>query len=138
KRLEMYVDLYKKGTIPRETLLLSKAYPQAVDMFQSGNLGILQTGPQFLNRVRDNSPSVYQVTRVAPLPLGKGHVISAATMNVVIPKDTQNIRDAVEFALFVTNDENQLEFSKQVLVFPSTIKATKDPFFQLPGGDPLI
>lgn len=139
KRLEMYVNLFKEGTLPRETLQLSKAYQQAVDLFQSGKLGMLQTGPQFLNRVRDNAPSVYKVTRVAPLPLGRGRVIAAATMNVVVPRSAPRQKEAVDFALFLTNDENQLAFSKLVPVFPSTVKAASNPFFTSGvGDDPLM
>jgi len=36
----------------------------------------------------------------------------------------------------VTNDENQLEFSKQVVVFPSTRQAAGDPFFRRGGAGP--
>lgn len=136
--LAMYVDLFEKGIIPRETLTLSKAYQQAVDLYQAGKLGILQTGPQFLNRVKNEAPSVYQVTGVAPLPLGKGNVISAAVMDLVIPKNAPHPNEAVDFALFLTNDANQLNFSRQVLVFPSTIKASEDPYFRSDTGDPVL
>lgn len=138
--LQQYVSLFNAGTIPREALSLSKAYEQAVDWYQSGKLGMLQTGPQFLNRVHDNAPSVYADTRVAPLPLGKGNVISAATMNLVIPKNAPFQKEALDFALFLTNDENQLAFDKLVLVFPSTIQAASDSFFQSggPSDDPLM
>ncbi len=138
KRLAMYVDLFRNGTIPRETLSLSKAYQQAVDLYQAGRLAVLQTGPQFLNRVRDSAPSVYSVTRVAPLPLGKGKVIGAATMNLVVPRNAPLIPEAIDFATFLTNDKNQLKFSQVVLVFPSTRKASSDPFFKTQGADPLI
>lgn len=137
-RLQMYVDLFTKGYLPRETLSLSKAYQEAVDLYQSGRLAILQTGPQFLTRVRDNAPSIYRVTRVARLPLGKGDVIAAATMNLVIPKNAPHRNEAIDFALFLTNDENQLAFSKLVPVFPSTIRASRDSFFRSPLSDPLL
>jgi len=136
--LSMYVDLFQQGIIPRETLDLSKTYQQAVDLYQAGRLGILQTGPQFLNRVRNEAPSVYQETQVAPLPLGKGKVISAAIMNLVIPKNAPHQKEAVDFALFLTNDENQLAFSHQVLVFPSTIKASEDSYFHASTGDSVL
>jgi putative chitobiose transport system substrate-binding protein len=42
----------------------------------------------------------------------------------------------VDFALFVTNDENQLAFSKQVVIFPSTRQAAADPFFRKGGAAP--
>jgi len=137
-RLQLYVDLFRKGILPRDALSLSKSYQTAVDLYQSGKLGILQTGPQFLSRVHDNAPSVYAVTRVAPLPLGKGNVYGASVMNFVIPKNAPFKQEAVDFALYLTNDENQLNFSKLVLIFPSTRKAAQDSFFRLSNGDPLV
>ena len=36
---------------------------------------------------------------------------------------------ATDFALFVTNDHNQLEFCRRVAILPSTKKAASDPYF---------
>jgi putative chitobiose transport system substrate-binding protein len=129
KWLNMYVQLLKKGDLPHEAILLGKAYQEAVDQYQAGNLGILMTGPQFLERIKQNSETVYRETRVAPLPLGKGNVYNAACMNLVIPKNAPLKQDAVSFLLFLTNQENQLKFCKKALVFPSLINAAKSPFF---------
>jgi putative chitobiose transport system substrate-binding protein len=136
--LSMYVKLFQEGYIPRETIALSKAYQQAVDLYQSGRLGILITGPQFLNRVRDNAPSVYRVTRVAPLPVGPGHVIGAGVMNFAVPKNASLKQAAVDFALFLTNSQNQLRFCEMVPVFPSIKKAAQNSFFESPNGDPQM
>ena len=136
--LDMYVKLFQAGVLPRESILLSKAYAQAVDLYQAGRLGVLMTGPQFLNRVRDNAPSIYAATRVAPVPMGPGKVIGAGVMNFVIPENAPMKNDAIDFALFLTDDENQLRFCQMVPVFPSTIKAAGDPFFSSPSGDPLM
>jgi len=51
-------------------------------------------------------------------------------MNIVIPRDTKQPDSAVKFALFVTNDENQLAFAKAANVLPSTIKALSDSYFK--------
>lgn len=51
-------------------------------------------------------------------------------MNLVIPRDSKNPDAAVKFALFVTNDENQLAFAKAANVLPSTIKALADSYFK--------
>ncbi len=51
-------------------------------------------------------------------------------MNVVIPKDTKNPDAAVKFALFLTNDQNQLAFAKAANVLPSTVKALSDSYFK--------
>ena len=51
-------------------------------------------------------------------------------MNIVIPRDSKYPDQAVKFALFVTNDENQLAFAKAANVLPSTVKALSDTYFK--------
>jgi putative chitobiose transport system substrate-binding protein len=51
-------------------------------------------------------------------------------MDIVIPRDTKYPDAAVKFALFVTNEQNQLAFAKLANVLPSTEKALKDAYFQ--------
>lgn len=51
-------------------------------------------------------------------------------MNLVIPKDSKYADAAVKFALFVTNDQNQLAFAKAANVLPSTVKSLADSYFK--------
>jgi len=126
-RLAWYADLFKADYLPRETL--TQGYQGALDRYQSGSLGMLIAGPQFLLKVRQNAPDVYKETRVAPLPRGKAGIVPAATMNIVVPKASRHRREAVQFALFLTNEENQLNFCKLVPLLPSTVLTAKDPYF---------
>ncbi|MHB2018891.1 MAG: type 2 periplasmic-binding domain-containing protein, partial [Candidatus Xenobia bacterium] len=95
----------------------------------SGELGILITGPQFLGRVHDNAPTVYAYTRVAPLPTTPSGIESAAIMDFVVPRASHHQKEAVDLALFLTNDENQLAFCKKVAILPSRVAAARAPFF---------
>jgi len=63
-------------------------------------------------------------------------VIHTPLMAVAVPKASRHQQDAVRFALFVTNDKNQLSFSKLTVIFPSTKKAAADPYFTQRGVDP--
>ncbi len=49
---------------------------------------------------------------------------------IVVPRMSAHVETAVDFALFVTNDKNQLDFCRQVAILPSTKKAAADPYFQ--------
>jgi len=40
-------------------------------------------------------------------------------MNLVIPKDTTKSKEAINYALFVTNGDNQLKFAQEANVLPS-------------------
>ncbi len=132
--LARYVDLFKRGMFPDDTL--QHGYLGATERYAAGQLAMLTTGPQFLLRVRSDSPDVYRETLVAPAPLGRGHVLDLPTMDLAVPLATRHRPEAVDWALFVTNDENQLAFSHLVVIFPSTRAAAADPYFTRAGKTP--
>ena len=132
--LTQYVDLLKADYFPEDTL--RRGYLGATERYSAGQLGMLITGPQFLLRVKRDNPEVYAQTFVAAYPKGKGNTQHLATMSIAVPRASPNPQASVDFALFVTNDENQLAFSRQVVVFPSTRQAAADPFFKRGGAGP--
>jgi putative chitobiose transport system substrate-binding protein len=132
--LSRYVDLLKGDYFPEDTL--RRGYLGATERYGAGQLGMLITGPQFLLRVKSDNPEVYAQTFVAAYPRGKGNTLHLATMTVAVPRASRHAQQAVEFALFVTSDESQLAFSKQVVIFPSTRQAAADPFFRRGGAGP--
>jgi putative chitobiose transport system substrate-binding protein len=132
--LARYVELFRRDYFPEDTL--RRGYLGATERYSAGQLGMLITGPQFLLRVKTDSPDVYAQTLVAPYPKGKGKTLHLATMTLAVPRASRHVAEAVAFALYVANDENQLAFSRQVVVFPSTRRAAGDPFFRRGGADP--
>ena len=132
--LEKYVQLLRQDYFPEDTL--RRGYLGATERYSAGQLGILITGPQFLLRVKQDNPEVYAQTFVAAYPKGKGNVLHLPTMTVTVPKASKYIKEAVDFGLFVTNDANQLEFSRQVVILPSTRGAAANPFFRQGGATP--
>ncbi|HXX38937.1 MAG TPA: sugar ABC transporter substrate-binding protein [bacterium] len=132
--LARYVDLYKRDMFPDDTL--QRGYLGATERYAGARLAMLTTGPQFLLRVRTDSPDVYKDTLVAPAPRGRGTVLDLPTMDLVVPVASRHRTEAVQFALFVTDDENQLAFDRRVVIFPSTRKAAADPYFSRAGDTP--
>ena len=134
--LERYVDLFKKDYFPDDTL--RRGFTGAVERYSAGQLGMLLVGPQFLLRIKESNPEIYAKTFVAPYPMGRGKVIHAGLMALTVPRASRHQQEAVKFALYVTNDENQLEFAKLpgTVIFPSTKKAAADPFFKQKGAGP--
>jgi putative chitobiose transport system substrate-binding protein len=132
--LARYVDLFKRGMFPDDTL--RRGYLGATERYAAGQLAMLTTGPQFLLRIRTDSPNVYQDTGVSPAPLGTGHVFDLPTMALAVPRGSRHQAEAVQFALFVADDENQLAFCHLVVIFPSTRKAASDPYFTRAGTTP--
>ncbi|WP_027480981.1 ABC transporter substrate-binding protein [Deinococcus pimensis] len=135
--LQEYVDLYKKGYIPEDTM--RRGFVGATELYGAGKLGMLITGPQFILRVENDNKTVYGQTKVAPYPLNlAGNVIHTPLMAMSVPKGVQNKAEAMKLAAFITNDVNQLQFSKVTkTTFPSTIKSSTNAFFKQ-GGDNAI
>ncbi len=121
------IKLLQQDIFPSEALLTG--YGGAIERYQSGNLAMLITGPQFLTRIKESAPQIYANTQVSPYPFGAGKVIHSPLMLLSIPAKSEHPQEALEFALFVTSHERQVAFSKLTAIFPSTAQAATDPFF---------
>jgi putative chitobiose transport system substrate-binding protein len=125
---QYWVDLYKKGLLPKE--VLTQGHRQAIDLYQAGETAFLASGPEFLKTIANNAPKIAQASAIAPQLTGDTGKKNVAVMNLVIPRATKQPEAALKFALFVTNDENQLAFAKAANVLPSTIKSLADSYFK--------
>jgi putative chitobiose transport system substrate-binding protein len=126
-----WVNLFQKQLVPRE--ILNEGHRKAIELYQAGELAVLLTGPQFLKVVAQNAPDIAKVSDVAAQITGSNGKKSAAVMNIVVPAAAKNIDLGVKFALFITNSENQLSFSKVENSLPSTVKSAADPYFASPS-----
>ncbi|MBW4655758.1 MAG: sugar ABC transporter substrate-binding protein [Kaiparowitsia implicata GSE-PSE-MK54-09C] len=124
---QYWTDLYQQGLLPRE--VLTQGHRRGIELFQAGETALLSSGPQFLKTIETNAPAIAQVTETAPQITGNTAKKSVAVMNVVIPRNTPSPEEAVAFALYLTNNANQLEFAKAANVLPSTQEALTDPYF---------
>jgi putative chitobiose transport system substrate-binding protein len=132
---EYWVDLYKGGFLPQDVLV--QGHRRAIELYQSGDTALLASGPQFLKAIAENAPSIGAVSAVAPQITGPNGKKTVAVMNLVVPRDSKRPDDAVKFALFVTNSQNQLAFAKAANVLPSNVDALKDSYFKsLPPDAP--
>ncbi len=134
---QYWVDLYKKGLLPKE--VLTQGHRRAIDLYQAGEIALLSSGGEFLKTIATNSPKIAQLSAVAPQVTGDTGKKNVAVMNIVIPRASQHPDAALKFALFVTNDDNQLVFAKAAEVLPSTVKALANSYFQqLPANATTI
>lgn len=124
---QYWTDLYQKNLLPKE--VLTQGHRRAIELYQQGETAILSSGPQFLKTVETNAPAIAKVSTAAPQITGTTGKKNVAVMNLVIPRNTDQPDAALKFALFVTNNDNQLSFAKAADVLPSTQAALADPFF---------
>ncbi len=116
-----WVDLYQAELLPPEVLTQGHRY--AIELYQAGEIAFLASGAEFLDSIATNAPSIAEVSATAPQITGQTGKKNVAVMNLAIPRTTDNPEAALDYALFVTNTENQLAFAKSANVLPSTSAA---------------
>ncbi len=128
---QYWLDLYRQGLLPPQ--VLTEGHRQGIELYQSGQTALLMTSPEFLNTIATNAPNIAAVSAPAPQLTGDTGKKNVAVMNLLVPRQSRHPELAVEFALFVTNNENQLAFAKEANVLPSTQAALADPYFRAVG-----
>ncbi|MEO1093619.1 MAG: sugar ABC transporter substrate-binding protein [Cyanobacteria bacterium J06638_28] len=130
---QYWTDLFQQELLPRE--VLTQGHRRAVELYQAGETAILAAGAEFLSTIEKNAPDIAATTASAPQITGATGKKNVAVMNLVIPRSTDVPDAALKFALYVTNDANQLSFAKAANVLPSTVSALADGYFTNPPVD---
>jgi putative chitobiose transport system substrate-binding protein len=118
-----WTDLYRRELLPRE--VVSQGYRRAIELYQAGELAQVASGPDFLHNLRTNAPGIAADTVPFPPLTGPKGEANVAVMNLVVPRGSEGAREAVSFALFLTNDENQFRFAEEARVLPSSPQALR-------------
>jgi ABC-type glycerol-3-phosphate transport system substrate-binding protein len=123
----MYKELYQQGLIPPESITFT--HREALEQYMAGKIVFYQGGANFLNMIKENAPSIYEQTDVTEQikgPVGQNDI---SVMNFVIPKRAKNKKEALDFCLYLTNAQNQLELAKMTNVISTNSEALKDNFY---------
>ena len=123
KNYKQYTD---EGVIPKNNW---GSWDEALKLFESGKLAIVSSSGSSLSRIKDEAPDIYKTIAVSKPLTGANGLSRNPLMNLVVPSKSKHQEEAIKFANYVTNDENQLAFCKKVSIFPSTTKASEDSFF---------
>lgn len=124
---EYFKNLYAKDLIPKESV--TQTHREALEKYMAEQIVFFQAGANFLNMIKENAPSTYKNTDVAPQITGKLGQNDFSLMNFVIPVRAKHKQEALKFALFLTNYENQLELAKLTNVLAVNEKTLKDDFY---------
>ena len=121
RAFRFWSDLYQEGLLPRE--VVSQGQRRAIELFQSGDLALAATGPEFLRSIQTNAPRVAAVTEPHPPVTGADGTANVALMTLAVPRQSQRAQDAVDLALFLTNADQQARFAAEARVLPSSLEA---------------
>ena len=123
----MFKYLYQENLIPKESI--TQTHREALEKYMSGNIVLFQAGANFLNMIKENAPSTYAQTDVAPQLKGELGQNDFSLMNFIIPLRAKHKEEALKFAIFLTNKENQLELAKLTNIIAVNKAALNDDFY---------
>lgn len=124
---DMFKRLYVQDLIPKESITMT--LQESLEKYMSGNIMLINAGPNFLNMIKENAPSTYKVTDVAPQITGELGQNDFSLMNFVIPVRAKHKQEALKFALFLTNEKNQLELAKLTNILATNKNTLNNDFY---------
>ncbi len=124
---EMYKNLYQKELIPKESITFTLR--EALEQYMAEKIVFFQGGANFLTMVKENAPSVYEKTDVTEQIKGPVGQNDFSVMNFVIPLRAKHKKEALDFCLYLTNAQNQLELAKMTNVIATNSEALNDAFY---------
>ncbi|MDV3347442.1 sugar ABC transporter substrate-binding protein [Leptothoe sp. LEGE 181152] len=128
---QYWTDLYQQDLLPRE--VLTQGHRRAIELYQAGETVFLASGAEALDNIANNAPDIAAATQTASQITGTTGKKNVAAMNLVVPRSTDVPEAAVKFAMYVTNNDNQLSFAQAANVLPSTAAAIDGTLTQAPA-----
>lgn len=126
--LQKWVDAYKAKAIPPEAVTGTGRDPM--------NWFIDERATMFIQSgwiTRYFTPALNPKIGLAPQPKGQsGKVLVIDPDWLSVPKTSKHPKEAIAFALFLTNAQNSLEFAKLAGSLPPHKAALNDPYFDQP------
>lgn len=133
---DKFRSMYSKDLMPKETVTIT--LQEALEKYMSENILLIGAGANFLNMIKENAPSTYANTDIAPQITGELGQNDFSLMNFVIPTRAKHKTEALKFALFLTNDKNQLELAKLTNVLAVNQKTLQNDFYTKYNSEDLI
>lgn len=125
--LTFWKKMYNEGYIPKESI--TEGHRQSLEKFMAGETAFIVAGENFINIIKENSPQIYKNIGISAQLTGSNGKADFAVMNFVIPKKSAHPQEALDFALFLTNAQNQLRFCKLAAILPSKKQVLENEYF---------
>lgn len=131
-----FQKLYAEDLIPKESI--TQTHREALEKYMAEQIVFFQSGANFLNMIKENAPSTYKNTDVAPQFKGDLGQNDFSLMNFIIPVKAAHKDEALKFALFITNEENQLKLAKLTNILATNDKSLANEFYTKYSENDLI
>ena len=123
--IQQYVDMYREKGFPKDGL--NANIITAENLYFQGHIAYMPDSTSSVAAFKQNAPDLYKQLDVAPLVTNTKNTLNPMLM--AVNSQTKNKEMALKLANFLTNKENQIEFSKKSNTYPSAAGAMDDPFF---------
>lgn len=133
---EIFKSLYEKDLIPKESI--TQTHREALEKYMAEQVAMFQAGANFLNMIKENAPQVYKNTDVSTQLVGMLGQNDFSLMNFVIPLKAKHKNEALKFALYLTNYENQLELAKLTNILAVNQQTLDNEFYTTYDNSDLI
>ena len=121
---ENFYNLYNKNLISKSSI--NQNHLEALEQFMSEESIMIVTGANFLNQIQENAPGVYKNCDVWPQLTGSNGRFDCSLMALAVPAKSKNKKMAKQFAIFLTNRQNQRALSKKFFVLPANKNVLKE------------
>lgn len=135
--LEKLALTYKANGLFKDKLFAEDNFPAVVDAYLGGRLALMVSAPTALRRIQSDAPEIYAQTGVIAMPAGPTGLNDGGWLfHFAIPKGNkpERLPAITQFARYLTNPRNQLEFARQAGVMPTDQTALKDDYFYRRSG----
>ena len=92
----IFNHLYKTNNLPKD--ILATNHREIVEKYMSEKAAIIVAGSNFINMVKQNASGIYAKSELKEQLTGKNGNYDIALMNLIIPKNSKNMDEAIEFA----------------------------------------
>ncbi len=133
KIYSMFNDMYKNNLLPKDVLTIN--HREVIEKYMSSQTLIVVAGSNFIDMIKQNAPDTYKDSALSEQLVGENKKYDISLMNLIIPKKSKNIKAALDFALLLTNEENQLKLSKLTNVIPANKYALENEYFKNCSND---
>ncbi len=130
KAIEIFKNLqkaYDSGCLPKESL--TQTHRESLEKFMAEETALFEGGSNFLNLIKENAPKTYKKIGITHQLVGSTNKYNYSMMNFIIPLKSKKRDEALKFALFLTNKENQLELGKLTNILATNRFALADEFY---------
>ncbi len=129
-------EAYNSGCFPKESL--TQTHRESLEKYMAGEVLLFEGGSNFLNMIKENAPQTFTKTAISTQLVGETEKFNFSMMNFIIPLKSKQQEDALKFALFLTNTENQLELAKLTNILATNALALEDDFYTKAPKDDIF